>query len=429
MSGYNIYTPEGVVDILFDECRIKRTLEAKTREIFNMRGYMEVETPSLEFMDVFWKDGGANAPETMFKFFDKSGKILVLRPDMTECIARVTATKMKDRPRPIKYSYVGNIFKFDESGGGKQREFTQAGIEIVGINSPEADAEVIVTAIESAIAAGLVEFQIDIGQVDFFKGIIEETGLSVFDAEEIRLLIDSKDFLGIEKIIKDCDIRDDLKKIILNLPGLFGSSEVIDKVEKITTNARSLAALENLRKVLELVNDYGYEKYVSIDLGVVQNLNYYTGITFRGFTYGIGFPFMSGGRYDNLIEQYGEKSPATGFAMGINMLMTALNRQKISVPVKGIDALICYDESARKKAFEVVRIMQNEGFNVEIDITKEAIDQIMIYSRNKSIKFIAHLKEDDKVDLYNLDEGIQAEADISKLSELLKAEKKTEDAK
>src|SRR5659263_624665 len=166
-----------------------------------------------------------------------------------------------------------------------------------------------------------------------------------------------------------------------------------------------------------------------MNLVVVQNLNYYWGITFRGFTYGIGFPFMSGGRYDNLIEQYGEKCPATGFAMGINMLMTALNRQKITVPVKGIDVLVCYNESARKKAFEVVRTMQNEGFNVEIDITKETIDQIMIYSRNKSIKFIAHLKEDDKVDLYNLDEEIQAEADISKLSELLKAEKKTEDAK
>ena len=378
MSRNNIYTPEGVRDILFDECGKKKILEEKIRKIFLCHGYMEIETPALEYMGVFYREnnpsGGGNLPEKMFKFFDDTGKILVLRPDFTECIARVTATKLKNEVRPIKYSYIGNVYRFDKSGGGRQREFTQAGVEIAGVNSPEADAEVIITAIKAVLSTGLKEFQIDIGHAEFFKGIVEEADFPEKTAEEIRSLIDSKDYLGIEKILKGSDINENIKNLILDLPNLFGAVDVIDAAKGITGNKRSLAALDNLREVYDILTGCGYGEYVSIDLGTVQNLDYYTGVIFRGFTYGIGFPFLGGGRYDGLIGKFGEECEATGFAIGINMLMSALERQKIHMDKRNIDIFLCYDKKSRMEAFEYAEKLREKGLCVEVDISGIGLD-------------------------------------------------------
>lgn len=416
MSKWKIYTPEGVQDILFEESFAKRSLEKKMRDSFSARGYYEVETPTIEFYDAFSVEADIMPQENMFKFFDQQGRILVLRPDMTIPVARIAATKYKDISHPLKFFYIGNTFKYNEMGGGKQKEYTQAGVEIMGVSTPEADAEIIATAINAVKSTGLENFQIDIGQVEFFKGLMEETGLSEQDTEQMRMLIDRKDYLGIEGLVSAYNLSGSLKELIFSIPGLFGSLDVIDKVEQVTRNERSLSALQNLRSVLRILDDYGFSKYVSVDLGMVQSLNYYTGIIFRGVTYGVGFPILSGGRYDNLVEKFGKKCPATGFSLGINLIMMALERQKIELVKPSIETLVCYRAEGRKTAFEICEELRKQGLNVEIDITGDNIENIKEYATSKGIGGVIKILDCENIEVYNFATG---EVNRTSVAELL----------
>lgn len=402
MRRWNIYTPEGMQDILFERCHFKRNLENGIRQLFLQNGYMEVETPTVEFYDVFSGEQDLIPQEDMFKFTDPQGRILVLRPDMTIPVARVAATKLKDNLWPVKVFYIGNTFSYNEMGGGKQKEYTQAGVEVLGISSPEADAEIISLAVQALQKAGIDEFQIDIGQVDFFRGLMEQSGLSEFEAEEIRQLIDKKDFVGVEQLVDSHDISGELKELILNLPGYFGSTDVIDELAGKNVSGKALKALEYLRKVLEILEDRGFSDYVSIDLGMVQSLNYYTGIVFRGFTYGVGYPVLSGGRYDNLTERFGRNCPATGFSLGINMIMTALERQnKLKCPAP-VDYYIIYHKKARKKAFSVLDELRRKGETAELDIASMDTERAITYAKNKGIKKIISVDENGNADIIDV---------------------------
>jgi len=327
MSKWKSYTPEGVQDQLFDSCLMKRNLEATMRDYFRSCNYREIETPILEFYDTYASDRGIIDQESMFKLVDQRGRLLVLRPDMTVPVARAIATKMKSYELPIKCFYIGDCFCFNESGGGRLREFSQAGIEFVGAQGAAADAESIQMAIEALLRAGIKEFQIDMGQVEFFKGLMDEAGLVNEEMEELRKLIDSKDLIGLERLLDKGEMRADIKKLVLNLPALFGSFEIIDRLMEMGLNQRCKNALVNLREIYSIIERAGYGKYVSIDLGFVQSLDYYTGLIFKGFTYEVGFPILTGGRYDNLVSEFGLDVPATGFSLGINMLMMALENQ------------------------------------------------------------------------------------------------------
>ncbi|OPZ94805.1 MAG: ATP phosphoribosyltransferase regulatory subunit [Firmicutes bacterium ADurb.Bin419] len=415
MTKWKIYTPEGVQDVLVNECFVKRNIEEKVRNVFRSSGFYEVETPIVEFYDAFLAEDGITAQETMFKFFDQQGRILVLRPEITIPIARLAATKYKDYDHPLRFCYIGNTFNYKELGGGKQKEFTQSGVELLGINSPEADAEVIATAINAVRAAGLENFQIDIGQVDFFKGLMEETGLTAEETEQMRILIDRKDYLAVEELVKTHNIREDLKELVLSLPRLFGSLDVIETVEKYSLNEKSINALENLRRVLKILEDYELSKYVSIDLGMVQSLNYYTGIIFRGFTYGAGFPILSGGRYDKLVEKFGKVSPATGFSLGINMVMMALERQKVEAERPAIDSLICYKEEGRKTAFKVCQALRDQGLVVEIDVTGKEPEDVKEYARIKGIGGIIRILDDRRIEVVNIEKDETSTVTIDEL--------------
>lgn len=416
MSKWKIYTPDGVQDILFEECYLKRNIESKLRELFRGNAYREVETPTMEFYDAFSSDK-ALPQETMFKFFDQQGRILVLRPDITIPIARVAATKCREMEYPLRFSYIGNVFRYNDFGGGKQNEFTQAGVEILGTNTPESDAEVIAIAINAMKAAGLENFQVDIGQVEFFKGLMEETGLSDESVEQIRVLIDRKDFVGVGELLNGSSIRDDLKKLILELPGLFGSTDVIDRVEAMKVNKRSGDALENIRQVLGILEDYGLSQYVSVDLAMLRGLDYDTGIIFRGFTYGIGFPVLTGGRYDRLVEEFGMECPATGFSLGVNMIMMALQRQKAAFAKPCTDSIVCYEPGGRKTAFELCGELRRQGLVVELDISHNGVEAMKRYAADRDIGGVISILDADTVEIHYLETG---EVNRASISELLK---------
>ncbi|NLE26236.1 MAG: ATP phosphoribosyltransferase regulatory subunit [Clostridiaceae bacterium] len=394
MKKWNIYTPEGVQDILFESCNQKRLLESKIREAFKLNGYKEIETPTIEFYDTFAGERGLINQESMYKFCDSKGRLLVLRPDLTVPVARLVATKLKDEVLPLKCCYIGNTFSFDELGGGRQNEFTQAGCELLGINSPEADAEVVAMAIETVRATGIDEFQIDIGQVGFFKGLMEESGLSDDEIEEVRELIDQKNLVGVEQVMDRHKVKDPLKRMILDLPKLFGSKDILQKINSEDIGIIATKAIENIKAVLEILEDRNLAQYVSLDFGMVQSLNYYTGIVFRGYTYGVGFPILSGGRYDKLVAKFGRDCEATGFSLGINMVMMALERQKKQSVQEPGGVFVTYEKNARKLAGDYCRQLIGNNCIAELDILQMGIEESKKYAASRRFNKFVCIKND-----------------------------------
>jgi ATP phosphoribosyltransferase regulatory subunit len=322
---YEKQAPEGVEDCLPSECRIKRNIEAALRNEFIFSGYEEIETPAYEFLDVFQGGVGSYIQESMIKFVDSKGRILVLRPDLTVPIARVASTKLGKGTKRL--FYILDSFSSAEPSVGVYGQFTQAGIELIGDGRYQADAEVISLAIKSLKSAGLKEFTIDIGQVAFFKSIISGFEIDESGLDTLRHAVDSKDIISIKSVSEMLGIGSEARDKILTLPYLFGKSEVFEEALKLSDNEASKAAVENLRNVYELLARLGYEDNISVDFGMLHDISYYSGIIFRGITPEIGFPVASGGRYDGLLERFGNQSPATGFSLGIKRVMIAMERQ------------------------------------------------------------------------------------------------------
>jgi len=416
MLKWKLHTPEGVQDILQKECAVKREIENKIAYIFQSYGYYEVQPPTFEFYDVFAGESGLIEQETMFKFFDHQGRILVLRPDITTPIARIVATKYQQIVPPMRLCYIGNAYRYDEPyQGAKLREFTQAGIELIGLNSSEADAEVIAVTIHALLASGLKDFKIDIGQVAFFKGLMEQSGLDEEVIEKVRVLIDSKNSVGIKELLEKYEMDSSLKETIVNLPSLFGGIDVIDKVEKTTVNDVSREALLHLKEVYGVLLDYGLEDYISIDLGMVQSINYYTGIIFKGFTHGLGFPICAGGRYDNLISEFGKNLSATGVAIGVNRLLSALESQKAEFTMWHVDSLIHYDEKGRKVAFQIADELRRQGLMIATTLGNKSMSEMIEYAKMNHIDGIITVVDQENIELYNVVTGEKITTTISNL--------------
>ena len=326
MGQWKFHTPAGVNDLLPEACQTKRKYEAQLRRVFSLRGYEEIETPSMEFYDVYEAGSGSDIQEALFKFSDEQGRILCLRYDGTVPVARLAATVHKDKVPPLRYAYIGNMYRYKEYGGGRLREFSQAGVELLGDVSPDADAEVIATAISAAKACGIEDLQVSIGQVAFFKALLNQWEIKGEDAELLLRFINSKDMVALEDLFIRLALPDQAKQIFVKMATGYEEG-IIDELRDLIDHSEASAALDNLQSVLSILNEYGYEKYVSVDLGMLQSINYYSGIIFKGYTYGIGFPLFSGGRYDHLVGSFGRDLAATGFSIGVNFVLAANRRQ------------------------------------------------------------------------------------------------------
>lgn len=320
----NTHTPAGLTDILVKECELKFKIETAAREVFARHGYHVVQPPMFEYYDVY--DAAVTRAENMFKFFDNNGRMLALRPDLTTSVARIAATKPLGE-LPYRIAYSGSAFRNDETfSNDRRREFSQAGIELIGNGGTDADAEVIEIAIEALLKFGVKDFQIDMGHADYYKGLAEIAGLDPIVSDKLRANINDKDFVAIEGILDGIDIDEKLKEVFMELPKMFGGIETaVAAAKNPIIGEKSRAALENLISVYEILKGKGLDKYISTDLGMVPNLDYYTGIIVKGFAKGVAFPICSGGRYDNLTEKFGKALPATGIAIGIERVMTALS--------------------------------------------------------------------------------------------------------
>ncbi|MBO4687177.1 MAG: ATP phosphoribosyltransferase regulatory subunit [Clostridiales bacterium] len=396
MGNYRFHTPDGVIDILPQEASVKRKLETDLRVLFASNGYSEVETPAIEYYDVY-ASGDFVATEDMYKMTDKDGRIIALRYDGTIPVARLAATLLKDEQPPLRLSYIENMFRFKESGGGKLREFSQAGVELLGLDTAEADAEVIALGIRSALSTGLTDLQISIGQVEFFRGLVEEWGISTEDASELSTAIDQKDIVRIEKTAERLGLSEDAKELLDMISNRFGTYDVIDEFESRVGNETSRAALKNLRAILDALADYELLQYVSIDLGMLRSLDYYTGMIFKGFTYEVGFPILGGGRYNKVVSTFGRELSAVGFSLGINLCLTALRRQDKLPEFVKVDAIVGYadGEGMRKAAFATAAALRETGLKVIVDQQHLSEAELDVYAEEHGIDQTVFVEEEE----------------------------------
>lgn len=383
--------PRGLNDLLPDEVLRRRFLENKISQIFSQWGYREIIIPTFEFYEILSQGSGLIMKKEMIKFFDREGNIVVLRPEMTKSIARLVSTKMQLEPRPLRLYYIGNVFRYDNKVGS-QKEFCQAGVELIGINNNKSDAEIITLAVECLKNSGLKNFFIDINHVNFFNGIMESIKVKEERKQEIKNAILNKDFVLLEKILSFEDIKDREKEFILKIPTLRGGKEILIEAEKMVDNKLSLSALKKIEEVYSLLRDYGLEEYILIDLGIIRNYDYYTGIIFEGYTDYLGFPVCGGGRYDNLCSKFGENLPSTGFAIGIERLATILEKEDVnSLKIKMPDKYLMYYQN-NKNYFQKAMILANKfrekGAIVELEIGGKKFEETLNYARYYKIDYI-----------------------------------------
>jgi ATP phosphoribosyltransferase regulatory subunit len=396
MGNYRFHTPDGLSDMLPEDCAAKRGVENKLRSLFATGGYQEIETPGIEFYDVY-ASGNFVSQENMYKLSDQEGRILSLRYDGTVPTARLAATLLKDAPPPLRLSYIENMYRFRESGGGRQREFAQAGVELMGISSTQADAEVIALSISSALEIGLSDLQVSIGQVEFFRGLMEEWGIGEEDAELISKLVDQKDTVMLEKIADRFSLADKDRDTLRMIPTLFGTFDTIAVLQERVKSKKALAALTNLKEILEILQDYGYLKYVSLDLGMLRSLDYYTGMIFKGFTREVGFPIISGGRYDKVVSVFGRDLTAVGFSIGITLCIAALHRQGKEFGRKTVDSIIGYDNDPglRAKAVKIAVLLRKKKLTVILDCDGKDENELDLYAKENNIEQVIYLKSDE----------------------------------
>lgn len=366
MNQNILHTPEGVRDIYGKEYAGKLKLEELIHGKLKSFGYQDIQTPSFEFFDVFSREIGTTPSKELYKFFDKEGNTLVLRPDFTPSMARCAAKYFMEETFPIRFCYSGNTFTNISSLQGKLCEVTQMGAELIGDGSVEADAEMIAMLIGCLKNAGLLQFQVTIGQADYFRGLCEAAGLTKETELALRENVSGKNIFGVEDILKQQHIAEEYRKAFLRITELFGSVEVLHRAEQLVSNERSLEAVERLKQLYELLTVYGVQQYVSFDFGMLSKYHYYTGVTFRAYTYGVGDAVAKGGRYDNLLKTFGKDAPAVGFVVVLDDLMTAMASQKLTVPVREDQVLVVYEDVTFVKALARANTLRESGVCVEL---------------------------------------------------------------
>lgn len=417
--------PKGVKDFLPLKAAKAEYLQQCLQRVYSAWGFRPVITPQLEYLDVLERGLGEGLRERTFRFDDRqSGRLLAFPPDMTPQIARIAATRMSALPLPLRLSYSGRVLRHTEQQAGKDRDIFQSGVELIGLDSPEADAEMIAMAVEALSAVGAQEFTVDIGQVEFFRGVMSGSTLDKVLADRAADAILRKDTSELMLLLEDAELDDAAKEEILALPKLYGGREVLDRADAVVRNDRSRRALENLDQVLDVLDVYGVLDHVTLDLGELRGLNYHTGITFQGFLTGVGRTVCSGGRYNNLTENYGFAAPATGFTFSLLHLLFALDKTLDEVVEPTCDLLIFSTGENLKLAQELACSMRHRGYSVARDIIDRSQDKALEYARQMNYRFLAVVAgENQEVELISVDTGNREKLSWEQMRQINLAEK------
>lgn len=381
-------TPFGTRDFLPKEAAAKRLIETRLAKLFESYGYEEVVTPAMEFLETLTIEGGRTVEQDLFKMFDQNNRTLALHHEMTTPIARLAVSRLKDETLPLKLSYNTNVFRFRRNQPGRQCEFYQAGVELLGISNAAADAEIIALAVESLKSAGLKEFKICLGQVEFANGLMEQNNLSFEERQKIKAAIERHDIVELEKITE----VDALKK----LPKLQGGKEILETAKKFATSSKALNSLENLSEIYRLLEIYGAADKITFDLGIIRDFEYYTGMVFEAYAPNVGYSLAGGGRYDHMLKDFGLACPATGFALGIERILSARERQGIFEDVRTKNIYLSYADGKIDAAIKKASELRAAGQVVEISLTPQNKDEAENFKLKKGYDNLIYVDLDYK---------------------------------
>lgn len=327
MKNRLLHTPDGVRDLYNGEYKKKLMIQDELHKVFMEYGCYDIQTPTFEYFDVFSNQVGTTPSKDLFKFFDKEGNTVVLRPDFTPSIARCVAKYYSPEEDPVKLCYMGNTFINSSDYQGRLKESTQCGVEFLGDASAEADAQMLSMVVDSLKAVGINEFQISVGHAGFFSALLAEGKVNAEQEMMLRELLSNKNFLGVEAFIESMEVSCELKQLFGLLASFNTSSEDIKNARKWAENypqvAEAVAVLDELNTIL--INK-GIDNHISFELGMISDYQYYTGIIFAGYTFGDGEPIVKGGRYDKLLSHFGKDAPAIGFAFVVDQLLSAIKK-------------------------------------------------------------------------------------------------------
>lgn len=349
-AGVRDYLPHAVVRL--------RQIEHQVLACMDRWGYQQIMTPTMEYYDTVGV-ASSTSDQKLFKLLNNRGTTMVLRSDITAPIARVVSSLLKEEPLPIRLSYHANVFRAIEEEAGREAEFFQTGVELVGDDSPEADAEVVALAIESLQAAGVEKFRIALGHVGFLNGLLEEVLPDrIEDQENLKHDLLDRDYVGYRNTISGLDLTDVQTDKLEGILRLRGGREICEQALELSSDPLARASIEHLCKVWEVIEAYNVSEHVLIDLTMIGDFSYYTGMTFEGYAAEIGSPVASGGRYDKLLQQFGRNVPATGFALKTNRILDGVQVKEAS---EQLPILVQYTAEKRKEGLTQAALLRSEG--------------------------------------------------------------------
>ena len=359
-------TPAGTRDELQCRSALLRRTEGSLLACFEGRGYFEVRTPTLEYYDVFTGDESTLDHTKIYKLID-GGEILAIRPDSTAPVGRLAATKLASMPLPLRLSYCQTVLRCGGGNRGARTETRQCGVELVGADGLWADLELAEAALSALKASGLEGYKLELGHAGIFGGILKSISLDSGDREEVMRLTASKNYSALKDLLQNYrEENSEAVDAICRLPELFGGAEVFEAAEALIKEPEALAGLAALKALYVELEKLGFGEDVLLDLGLVNGMDYYTGVVFGAYAYGTGEQVLSGGRYDGLYKNYGENMTASGFAVNVDAVCDALEKTggKAAMPVS--DVLVCFDPANAQEAFAFARELRAVGKRVEI---------------------------------------------------------------
>lgn len=370
MSKQLLHTPEGVRDIYGKEYARKVEVENRLHSILSLYGYQDIQTPTFEFFDVFSKEIGTTPSRELYKFFDKENNTLVLRPDFTPSIARCAAKYFTEENMPLRLCYAGNTFTNTSNLQGKLKESTQMGAELIGDSSVAADAEMISMVVKALLNAGLERFQVSIGEMEYFRGLCFEAGLDEETEIQLRACIAGKNYFAAQELLQERSVEEPYMSRLLKVADMCGDMCSLSEARAMVNNARSITAIDRLEKLQQVLSAYGVADYISFDLGMLSKFNYYTGVIFKAYTYGVGDAVVTGGRYDKLLHQFGREAGAVGFCMMTDTILEALSRQKVELPIPEAPVVLYYTEDTFDSCLAEASGLRAEGTAVILTSSK-----------------------------------------------------------
>ena len=379
--------PQGVVDLVYQDAASKRELESALRGCFRAWSYDELIPPTFEYADTLASEAGTQLAEEMYRFTDRDGRTLALRPDLTIPAARVAATRLHDQSMPLRLFYIGSVFRYEAPQAGRQREFTQAGIELIGADTPAADAEALALTVEALAAAGLRHFQLALGQMAFFRGLLAELDAPAAVLGALQSAIDRKNPADLAAGLQQATASQPLRRAFSALPQLNGGPEVLQQGRAVSVNPAMQAALDWLDALHGLLADYGVVDHITFDLGETRGMEYYTGITFKGYTPGLGFSICSGGRYDDLVGHFGRSQPAVGCALWVDRILLARQRQGWQPAPLAPDLL--WAAGACPDCLRLLLALRRRGLRVELDVTGAGLEELSRRAAGRGIARVA----------------------------------------